>query len=236
MKKKVSVSWSGGKDSAFALYTALQDPSLEVLNLHTSLNDKLKRVGMHGTPEALIEMQAERTGLSLYKIYIPADTSNQQYEAAMLTFYQQQKAAGIEAVVFGDIYLGDLRVYREQLLEKAGLEAIFPLWQKDTSRLIREFLDLNFKTCICAADAKFFGEEAAGRVLDQAFIDSLPAEVDPCGERGEFHSFVFEGPVFIGAVPYRKGETVYKSYSFGAGAEEKAGFWFADLETVTEKE
>lgn len=235
MKKKVSVSWSGGKDSAFALYTVLQDPSLEVASLHTSFNDELKRVGMHGTPETLIEAQAESTGLPLHKIYIAADTSNQQYEAAMLAFYREQKAAGVEAVIFGDIFLEDLKRYREQLMEKAGLEAIFPLWQQDTSRLIREFLNLKFKTCICAADAKFFGEEAAGTVLDQAFIDALPPEVDPCGERGEFHSFVFKGPVFSTPVPYRKGQTVYKSYSFGKGTAEKAGFWFADLE-MAEKE
>ncbi|WP_017730526.1 Dph6-related ATP pyrophosphatase [Nafulsella turpanensis] len=234
MKKKVSLSWSGGKDSAFALYKALQQEKLEVLNLHTSFNDQLKRVGMHGTPESLIELQAAVIGLPLYKIYIPAASSNEAYEAAMLTFYRQQKKAGIEAIVFGDIFLEDLRAYRDQLLKKAGLEGIYPLWQQDSRQLIQDFMAAGFKTTICAADAKYFGRRAAGQVIDQPFIDQLPPEVDPCGERGEFHTFVSEGPVFKEPVPFKIGEVLGKSYGMGKGTTQSIDFWFADIKPVEE--
>lgn len=232
MKKKVSVSWSGGKDSAFALYKVLRAHELEVVSLHTSLNDQLKRVGMHGTPESLIEAQAFEMGIPLEKIYVPADSSNDSYEGAMLAYYRRVKEQGVSAVVFGDIFLEDLKIYREQLLAKAGLEGIFPLWQQNTSQLIEEFLKEGFKTAICAADAKYFTKDTAGKVIDQEFISQLPKDVDPCGERGEFHSFVFEGPLFKNPVNYALGETVYKDYSLGGSTGGKPGFWFADLQSL----
>lgn len=232
MKKKVSLSWSGGKDSAFALYKVLQDKHLEVVNLHTSFNSELKRVGMHGTPEALIEAQADAMGIPLHKIYIPADSSNASYETAMLDFYRQQKEAGIKAIVFGDIFLQDLKAYRDQLIARAGLEAVYPLWQQDTRQLISSFLNEGFKTAICAADAKFFGQETAGSTIDQGFIEQLPAGVDPCGERGEFHTFVYDGPLYKQPIAFEGGEVVHKSYSLGAGSDTSPGFWFADLKPV----
>lgn len=232
MKKKVSVSWSGGKDSAFALHKIIQQGALEVLSLHTSFNDQLRRVGMHGTPENLIELQASAIGLPLHKVYIPAGSTNDEYEKGMLTFYRQQKEAGIEAIVFGDIFLEDLKAYRDQLLAKAGLEGIYPLWQKDTRQLIHNFLATGFKTTICAADAKHFPREAAGKRIDEAFISQLPAEVDPCGERGEFHTFVSEGPIFKQAVPFQLGEVVGKSYGMGKDTSKSIDFWFADISCI----
>lgn len=229
MKKKVSLSWSGGKDSAFALYQVLQTSKLEVVNLHTSLNQELKRVGMHGTPELLIEAQAESADIPLEKVYIPADNTNNSYEKAMLGFYKQQKEKGVEAIIFGDIFLEDLKTYREQLLAKAGLEGIFPLWMKDTRQLIHDFVAAGFKTLICAADARFLQKEQVGKVLDLKFIEGLPQEVDPCGERGEFHTFVFEGPLFKKPVRFQAGEIVSKSYSLGGSSAESLQFWFADL-------
>lgn len=230
MKKKVSVSWSGGKDSAFALYKILQSKEYDVQSLHTSFNEELKRVGMHGTPEKLIEAQSAAAGIMVEKIYFPADSSNASYENSMLLYYNSLKERGIEAVVFGDIFLEDLKIYREQLLARAGLAGIFPLWQQNTRQLIGEFLQTRFKTAICAADARFFGKETAGQVIDQAFISRLPEDVDPCGERGEFHTFVFEGPLFKEPVAFTTGETVYKDYSLGSNSAKKAGFWFADLQ------
>ena len=230
MRKKVSISWSGGKDSAFALYKVLQGKELEVVSIHTSLNEELKRVGMHGTPEALVDAQTAAAGIPLEKIFIPADSSNDSYEKAMLEYYRKLKDCGVEAVIFGDIFLVDLRHYREQLLAKAELEGIFPLWQQDTRQLIQDFIKSGFKTAVCAADAKFFGKETAGKIIDQDFIESLPQGVDPCGERGEFHTFVFEGPVFQKPVPYQTGEAIYKSYSLGGTSSESLGFWFADLQ------
>ena len=229
MKKKVSVSWSGGKDSAFALHKIVQEGALEVRNLHTSFNDQLRRVGMHGTPENLIELQASAIGLPLHRIYIPAASSNEEYETAMLAFYRQQKEAGIEAIVFGDIFLEDLKEYRDQLLQKAGLEGIYPLWGQDTQQLILEFLEEGFKTTICAADAKYFAREVAGQSIDKSFIQRLPAKVDPCGEKGEFHTFVSEGPIFRKPITFKVGEVVKKSYGHGNNPAYSTDFWFAEL-------
>lgn len=234
MKKKVSVSWSGGKDSTFALHKVIQQGELEVLSLHTGFNDQLRRVGMHGTPEGLIQLQADNLGLQLHRIYIPAASSNEEYETAMLAFYRQQKEAGVEAIVFGDIFLEDLKAYRNQLLQKAGLEGIYPLWQQDTRQLIQDFLAAGFRTTICAADAKYFPAEAAGKMIDKEFIRKLPAEVDPCGEKGEFHTFVSEGPLFKQPVPFKVGEVLKKSYGHGNNPAYNTDFWFADISNIPE--
>lgn len=229
MRKKVSISWSGGKDSAFALYQVLEENELEVVSLHTSLSEEHKRVGMHGTPEALVEAQASRIGLPLHKISIPADSSNESYETAMLRYYQQQKEAGLEGVVFGDIFLEDLKTYRETLLHKAGLKAYFPLWGKNTLQLINDFIQAGFKTTVCAANGHFFEENAVGTLVDKTFINSLPPGVDPCGEQGEFHTFVHAGPLFTIPLKFRQEGVVCKAYSLGKDAKEEVRFWFADL-------
>lgn len=229
-KKKVSISWSGGKDSAFALYKAMQLKSLEVVSLHTGFNDKLKRVGMHGTPESLIEAQAAALKLPLHKIYIPENSSNISYEQAMLLFYQEQKKSGIDAIVFGDIFLEDLRSYRESLTGSAGLSAIFPLWGKPTRALITDFLQKGFKTTICAANANLLSKEVTGKLLDKHFLETLSGEVDPCGENGEFHTFVHDGPLFSSPVSFHVGEVISKSYSIGEGSGSSLEFWFAELE------
>ncbi len=230
MKKKVSISWSGGKDSTFALYKALQNEGLEVVSLHTNFNDKLKRVGMHGTHESLIEAQAIALNLPLHKIYIPAESTNTRYEQAMLHFYRQQKEAGIEAIIFGDIFLEELKAYRESLTGKAGLKSIFPLWGEETRPMIEHFLQEGFKTTICAANASFFDKSTTGKVLDQHFIQNLAKEVDPCGENGEFHTFVQDGPLFSKPIPLRIGEVVSKSYSLGENTHRSLSFWFVELE------
>jgi uncharacterized protein (TIGR00290 family) len=233
MKKKVSISWSGGKDSAFALFKALQFQEVEVVSLHTGFNDKLRRVGMHGTHESLIEAQAAALKLPLHKIYIPANSSNTSYEQAMLLFYQEQKKAGVDAIIFGDIFLEDLKTYRESLTGKAGLNALFPLWGNDTHTLIADFLQEGFKTTICAANAKLLDKEVAGKLLDYYFLENLPEEVDPCGENGEFHTFVHDGPLFSAPIAFNVGEIVSKSYLLGAGSENSLKFWFAELEAKT---
>jgi uncharacterized protein (TIGR00290 family) len=234
-KPKLSVSWSGGKDSAFALYKILQEQRHDVMSLHTIVNETTKRVGMHGVREELIDMQAERIGLPLIKLYLESSESHAAYEALMKSFYIECKVAGIEGIVFGDIFLEDLRKYREDLMIQSGINAIFPLWKVNSNLLINDFINIGFKTLICAANAKFFTERSIGKLIDHSFLKSLPVEVDPCGEYGEFHTYVYDGPIFKSRVQIKLGEVVTKQYTYkqknteGSVSQLNSGFIFQDL-------
>jgi uncharacterized protein (TIGR00290 family) len=234
-KKKITISWSGGKDSAFALYKILQSGAFEVVGLHTVINEETKRVGMHGVRETLVERQAEALDLPLCKLYLESSESHGAYERLMKGFYTQCVDEHIDGVAFGDIFLEDLKVFREQLLRTSGLQGIFPLWKQDTTYLIAEFIRSGFKTLACAANAKYFSETQMGKTIDDAFVRQLPAEVDPCGENGEFHTFVYDGPVFKTPVSYGEGAVVRKTYIYhktdATGASEKIEntFLFQDL-------
>ena len=228
------MSWSGGKDSAMALYKIQNFSDLEVVSLHTSFDKKLKRVGLHGIPEALIEKQAESIGLPLEKIYLPQDTSHGSYEAVMKEFCEQQVEKGVEGIVFGDIFLEDLKAYREKQLDAVGLEALFPLWHSPTLELVKEFIGLDFKTLICCLNAQLLPKSMLGKTLDDALISEIAALADPCGERGEFHTFVFDGPLFKFPVPYSLGGAVLKSYHLkkvvdGKTVQEEINFWFQEV-------
>ena len=235
MKQKVTVSWSGGKDSAFALYKILSQRVFDVVSLHTVLDDRTGRVGLHGVSEELIEKQAQSIGLPLEKIYLSASENQDQYQDTMQQFYQTCFANGIEGVVFGDIFLEDLKQYRMDLLKPSNLFAHFPLWGINSGTIVREFIDTGFKSAICAADTKLFSVEQLGKTIDHDFLASFGEGIDPCGENGEFHTFVYDGPVFKSTIPIRMGDVVRKTYSFNKRAEDgtiekmETAFWFQDL-------
>lgn len=228
---KVSLSWSGGKDSAFALYHLLKDERYEVVNLHTTFGEESRRVGMHGIHEDLIEMQAETLNLPLVKIYYPASGDNAAYEKAMDGFIEQLLSEGVKHIAYGDIFLAELRKYREDQLAKKDLKAIFPLWEKDTAKLAKDFINKSFNTIICAADADKVNADWVGKDFDHAFLAALPDTVDPCGENGEFHSFCYDGPIFKESLPVQIQDKVKKSYSFkyADGTEGEKWFWFVEI-------
>ncbi|HEX6227028.1 MAG TPA: diphthine--ammonia ligase [Chryseolinea sp.] len=233
-KRKVTISWSGGKDSAFALYKILAAGEYDVVSLHTVFDQASKRVGLHGVRESLIDEQAAQVGLPLRKIYLNASLDHSLYESAMRNFYGTCRNEGIDGVVFGDIFLEDLKDFRSALLKPHELVGIFPLWKADTKKLLKEFIDLGFKTTLCSADAKFFSQSTLG-VMNCEFLEQLPPMVDPCGENGEFHTFVFDGPLFKEAISFSKGEIVKKTYHYqkkessGELVPLESSFWFQDL-------
>lgn len=239
LRKKVTISWSGGKDSALALYKILLSGDFEVTGLHTVINHDTKRVGMHGVHEKLIEEQAEAIGLPLTKLYLESSESHDAYKRLMEGYYQQCVKDSIRGIVFGDIFLEDLKVFRKDLLKTSGLQSFYPLWKIDTRILLEDFINSGFKTLICAASSQFFYAERMGKTIDKNFINTLPFEVDPCGENGEFHTFVYEGPIFKTSVAFRLGEIVRKTYSYQKinqdGITEKTEnvFLFQDLLPLT---
>ncbi|EKB49045.1 diphthine--ammonia ligase [Cecembia lonarensis] len=230
----ISLAWLGGKDSAYALYHLNMTRGYQVVRLHTTFGEETKRVGLHGIDESLIQKQASLLGLPLYSIYYPASGDNQAYEKAMAEYLEQLKLEGIFHLAYGDIFLEDLKQYREKQLEKAGVQPVFPLWGRNTLQLINEFIQLGFMTAICAADADKVGEGWLGKVLDKEFLDALPPSVDPCGEHGEFHTFCFDGPIFSEKVPIEMGDTLKKSYSFkdNKGKIHSKQFWFKNIKLI----
>ena len=235
MKKKVTISWSGGKDSAFALYKTMMADEFEIVSLHTVVDEKTRRVGLHGVSELLIEKQAQSIGFPLIKIYLPASKGNDAYKRCMTKFYGQCGKDGIEGVVFGDIFLEDLMEFRKELLKPHGLFGVFPLWGLDSKTLLADFILAGFKTTICSANADLFSEHQLGKILDRQFLDSLSPAIDACGENGEYHTFVCDGPLFKKPIPVTRGEVIKKTYSYGKknpdGETEvhQSNFWFQHL-------
>ena len=219
MAEKVLFTWSGGKDSALALYELQRRNDHEIVALLTTLTEDYNRISMHGVQSILLEEQTISLGLPNEKVYISKNSSNEEYEAKMKEVLQKYLAAGVSFVVFGDIFLEDLRKHREDNLSKIGMKAIFPIWKRDTTELAREFIELGFKAVITCIDSNVLDKAFVGRLYDQQFLSDLPSTVDPCGENGEFHSFVYDGPMFQKEVPYTKGETVFRDNRF----------WYCDL-------
>jgi uncharacterized protein (TIGR00290 family) len=231
LKEKALFCWSGGKDSALALYKVLQDDNIEVVALLTTLNEHFRRVSMHGVREDLLEAQAASIGLPLIKMYVSEGT-NSEYERRMEEVLLEYKSKGITKIIFGDIFLEDLRAYREANLEKVNLVAEFPLWKRNTAELINEFIELNFKTITCCVNDAFLDKESVGVELNKAFVASLPVNVDPCGENGELHTFCYEGPVFKKPIKFSVGEKVYKPLDVIVQDSKTKGFWFSELNVV----
>jgi len=233
MKPKAIFNWSSGKDSSLALYKILEENKYEVTSLLTSINKEFQRISMHGVRVSLLEKQAESLGLPLIKMELPAEPSMEEYREIMRQTMNEIKSTGVTHSVFGDIFLEDLRKYREDQLKTVGMKGVFPLWKDNTSDLIREFLDSGFKTIVTCVNETYLDKSFAGRVIDQDFIKDLPENVDPCGENGEFHTFTFNGPIFKNPVKFEVGEIVKKTYpkpkSEESGEDGEYVFWFCDL-------
>jgi uncharacterized protein (TIGR00290 family) len=212
------MSWSSGKDSAFSLHRARADLGLEVTRLLVSVNAEADRVSMHAVRTSLLELQADRLGLSLHRVELPSPCPNEVYETAMAAAVGTARADGAEQVVFGDLFLDDVRRYREQHLEGSGLAPVFPLWGEPTARLAREMLDAGVRAVLTCVDPTVLPASFVGRSFDADLLAELPGDVDPCGERGEFHTFVWDAPGFSSPIPIERGETL-----------ERDGFVFCDV-------
>jgi uncharacterized protein (TIGR00290 family) len=236
MRQKITVSWSGGKDSALSLYRILASKTFEVVHLHTVIEENSRRVGLHGVSEQLIERQAEEIGIPLEKIYVPSSTESVEYETHLKKFYRHCVEQGIAGVAFGDIHLQDLREYRTLLLKPSGLFAVFPLWGLESNLILKEFIAAGFKTRICAANASLFSADQVGKIIDDHFADALAQDIDSCGENGEFHTFVYDGPLFKQEIPITTGEVVRQTYRYkrlnadGKTEDIETAFWFRDLQ------
>jgi uncharacterized protein (TIGR00290 family) len=216
--KKVLLSWSSGKDSVWALHLLRQQPDIEVAALLTSFNSAADRVAMHAVRRALVDTQASRTGIPQWSVDLPWPCSNAQYEERMRGVCQRALAEGITAIAFGDLFLQDIRDYRERQLQGTGLEPLFPVWEIPTTKLARDMIAAGVKAKITCVDPAQVDRAFAGCDFDQALLDSLPPGVDPCGENGEFHTFVYDAPVFSSPIAVSMGEIV-----------ERDGFVFADV-------
>jgi uncharacterized protein (TIGR00290 family) len=217
-RERTVVSWSSGKDAAFALGEAQRSLDLEVVGLLTTVTSPFGRVSMHGVREALLERQARTLGLRLWKVEIPSPCPNEVYERAMTAALASLRADGVSRMVFGDLYLRDVRDYRESRLSGTGIQPVFPLWGRDTRALAEEMIRSGLDARVVCLDPRVLPRELAGHRFDDAFLRALPEGADPCGENGEFHTFAAAGPMFPEAVPYEVGETV-----------ERDGFVFTDL-------
>jgi len=215
---KILLSWSSGKDSAWALHVLRQQAGFEIAGLLTTINSAFDRVAMHGTRRTLVEMQSEAAGLPLITAPLPWPCSNADYERAMKQVCDQVLAQGVSAIAFGDLFLADVRAYRERQLKGTGLEPLFPLWLLPTGELARQMIESGLRARLVCVDPKQLDPSFVGREFDLQFLRDLPPGVDPCGENGEFHSFVYGGPMFSRTLPIAAGERV-----------ERDGFWYADV-------
>jgi len=226
---KAIFNWSGGKDSSLALFEILQKQEYDIACLLASVNSFHNRVSMHGVRIELIERQAAEIGIPLRLLQLPEMPSMEDYNREMFNIMQGFKNEGIDYSIFGDIFLEDLKVYREAQLAKVGMEGIFPLWKRPTADLVKEFIDKGFKAVLVCVNERFLDRSFAGRRIDESFLKDLPANADPCGENGEYHSFVFDGPIFKNPIPFEKGEVVYRKYDKGETDNFDTGFYYQDL-------
>jgi len=217
-RPKAWLAWSSGKDSAWALHTVRQRGEFEVVSLLTTVNRTHRRVAMHAVRESLLEMQAAAAGLPLVKVPIPAPCPNEIYERAMREALERARAEGVRHVIFGDLFLEDIRAYREKQLAACGMTPVFPLWRRDTRALAAEMLAGGLSAYLTCVDPRKLAREFAGRRFDAELLAALPPEVDPCGENGEFHTFANAGPMFRETISIEAGDIM-----------EREGFVFADL-------
>ena len=217
-RKRVWLSWSSGKDSAWALLELERDRAIEVVGLLTTVTATFDRVSMHGVRRELLEAQARAVGLPLHVVEIPSPCSNEIYAARMEAALTEARAQGVEAVAFGDLFLEDVRAYRERMMAATGLDALFPLWGRPTEELAAQMIEAGLQAVIVCLDPSRLPDDFAGRAFDAALLAALPPGVDPCGEHGEFHTFAWAGPMFTSPVAVRTGAVVHRD-----------GFVFADL-------
>ena len=212
------MSWSGGKDSALALHEVLKAGAYDVRALLTTVTEEFDRVSMHGVRRSLLRMQASSVEVPLEEIWIPKRTTNEVYDARMRDILMKYRKEGVREVAFGDLFLQDVRNYREDRLRQVAMRGLFPLWGRETGKLSREFIELGFRAVVCCIDSRMLTKGFCGRDYDLPFLESLPYGVDPCGENGEFHTFVHAGPIFKKEIAIAKGDVVLRD-----------GFWFADI-------
>ena len=212
------MSWSGGKDSCLALFEIQKARNYRVAALLTTVTRDYDRISMHGVRRVLLEKQAASLGTPLHQVQITKGASNQEYETNLIEAVSAYRDRGIDSVVFGDLFLEDIKTYRDQFLARHDLRGIYPVWLRNTTEFIRDFIDLGFKAIITCVNADALDSSFAGMIIDDNFLSALPAGVDPCGENGEFHTFVFDGPMFTKPVPIEVGEI-----------KEREGFVYADV-------
>ncbi len=212
--EKVLFTWSGGKDSAMALYELKKSNGYEIIGLLTTITEDYDRISMHGVRRTLLEKQADFLGIPLKKVCISKRSSNEEYESKMRAALEKFKETGVTNVAFGDIFLEELRRYREDKLANLGMKGIFPLWRKNSAKLASAFIDEGFRAVITCVDPRVLDASFAGREFDREFLHGLPPTVDPCGENGEFHSFVYDGPIFKQRIAYTKGDIILRDNSF----------------------
>ncbi len=242
---KTFFNWSGGKDSALALHRLREIGRPQISCLLTTVNEKFNRISMHGVRRELLGQQAAAIGIPLVEVLLPEMPDMDTYERIMGDKLFELKVNGFGTSVFGDIFLEDLKKYREEKLSKLGLKCLFPLWNARTDKLVEEFIELGFKAITVCVNDKYLGREFVGRIIDKSFLSDLPRGVDPCGENGEFHSFVYDGPIFSMPVKIDKGEIIYRKYGRKEPLGDKHkvekdgiedpfenGFWYCDLLTV----
>jgi uncharacterized protein (TIGR00290 family) len=218
LPEKVLVSWSGGKDSSLALHEISKSKDFEIVSLLTTLTRDFDRISMHGVRRALLLQQAERLNLPIEEVWIKKGAPNTEYESQMSKALSKFYSQGVRQVVFGDLFLEDIRKYREEKLSTTNMTGVFPLWKKDTRSLANTFIELGFKALVCTTDPRALDPSFCGREFDKSFLSDLPETVDPCGENGEFHTFVYGGPIFDSEIKVTKGEVVLRD-----------GFSFADM-------
>ncbi len=213
-----------------ALWKIQQQKEFEIFGLLTTISLPYNRISMHGVRRELLDVQAQATGLPVYTVQV-SEKTNAAYEDAMLLAFSKLKSKGVTHVVFGDIFLEDLKLYREQLLARVGLKCVFPLWKNDTAELAQRFLADHFKTITCCVNDLHFGEKDCGREFDADFLTNLPNGVDPCGENGEFHTFCYAGPIFKSEIRFLIGEKIYRPLEMKTDDEKIStkGFWYCDL-------
>ena len=214
MTEKVLFAWSSGKESAIALYELQMNHNYEISALLSIITEDYDRISMHGVRRILLERQADALGFYLEKVYISKDSSNEEYESKMQGILTKYLMAGVSSVVFGDIFLEDVRKYREDNLSKLGMKGIFPIWKSDTTKLSNKFIDLGFKAVVTCVDSNVLDKTFVGRVFDEQFLSELLSTADPCGENGEFHTFIYNGPIFKRRVLYTIGEVVLRNNRF----------------------
>jgi len=210
---KTIFNWSGGKDSALALYKILLSREYVVSYLLTTVSSGFKRIIQHGVREELLDAQADSIGIKLNKLYLPENPDMDTYNSIIRESLINYKRENINTGIFGDIFLEDLRKYREEKLAEVGMKAVFPLWKIPTKVLIQEFIKLGFKAVIVCVNENYLDKSFAGREIDRSFVNDLPEGVDPCGENGEYHSFVYDGPIFKIPVKFKRGEMIKKIYT-----------------------
>lgn len=217
-QKPVVLSWSGGKDSCLALNELLASPEFHIEALLTTVTREYGRISMHGVRTALLERQAESLGLPLQQLFISKGATNAEYESCMAEAFSALRGRGIDTVAFGDLFLEDIKSYRDRFLAGHGMTGLYPIWHRHTGMAIRDFIAAGFKTIIVCVDPRQLDPSFAGRIIDEQLLSELSSTCDPCGENGEFHTFVFDGPIFSKPVQFVRGEIVCRD-----------SFWFCDL-------